>query len=231
MQALIIVGGRGKRMKPLTNKIPKVLLPVADKPFLFWLVKFLKKQAVKEFILATGYKGKMIEKYFGDGNKFGLKISYSKERKPLDTGGAVKNAQKLIKEGDILILNGDSFADINVEKMLRFHKSRKFPITIAVCKINKPQRYGRVIIDRENTVAEFIEKSKGIKDSFINAGVYIFQRKIIKDFPKKTKISLEREVFPKFVGKIGAFKTNGYFVDMGIPEDYQKIKKGYKKIC
>ena len=230
MQALILAGGKGKRMKPLTNKIPKVLLPVTDRPFLFWLINFLKKQGIKEFILATGYKGKMIEDYFGNGGKFGLKIIYSKEKKSLDTGGAVKNARKLIKGKEILIINGDSLVKINVKKMLKFHRSKKLPITMAVCKISNTQRYGKVIIDKKNTVAVFKEKNKNTKKGIINAGFYIFQKEIIESFPKKTKISLEREIFPKFVGRIGVFRINDYFIDMGTPEDYQKIQKEYQKV-
>jgi len=229
MQTLILAGGRGKRMRPLTDRIPKVLLPVAGKPFLFHLINFLKNQGIKEFILAVGYKAQKIKNFFGNGKKFGVKIIYSEEKIPLDTAGAIKNAANLIKDKNILVLNGDSFIDIDIKKMLKFHKRKRLPITIAVFKIKNPGRYGQVLINKKNTIIKFEEKNKIANENFINGGAYIFQTKILKDFPKNKKISLERDIFPRFVGKIAAFKTKGYFIDIGIPQDYKKIKKDFKK--
>ncbi len=220
MQALILVGGLGKRMRPLTDKVPKVLLPVAEKPSLLYLINSLKDQ-VDEFILATGYKGKMIEDYFGDGSKFGTKIIYSKEESPLDTGGAVKLAEDLIEGNEILVLNGDIFIDIDVKKMLRVHHKMKTPITLAVTKVKDSGRFGQVTIE-DDIITEFKEKGES-EEGFINAGVYVFKKEILESFPKDKSISLERDIFPKFVSDMATFETKGYFIDIGVKEDYDKI--------
>jgi len=229
MQALILTGGQGKRMRSLTDKIPKPLLPVGDVPFLEILINFLKKQEVEDFILATGYKADMIENYFSTGEKFNVKIFHSKEKIPLDTGGAVKKAENIIKDEDILILNGDSFIDFDLNKMLEFHKKMGKPITMAVTQVRNPSCSGQLMIDN-NIVTRFEEKGKRTKQGFINAGVYIFQKDILKKFPENKKISLEKEIFPKFAGKISAFKVNGYFIDIGIEKDYRKFNQDIKKL-
>jgi mannose-1-phosphate guanylyltransferase len=230
MQALILAAGRGKRMRPLTDKIPKVMLPVGRKPFLAYLIEYLKKQGINEFILAVCWKKEKIKNYFGDGKKFGVEIVYSEEKKLSDTAGAIKNAENLIKNKNIIILNGDSFVDIDIKKMLKFHKEKKSPITMAVYKTKNPGRYGEVIIDENDIVVRFKEKAKTKRENFINAGVYIFQKKILKNFPKNKKLSLEKDIFPNLAGKIAAFKTKGYFIDIGTQEDYKKLKKEFKKI-
>lgn len=230
MQALILAGGLGTRLRPLTDKIPKPLLPVNNQPFLFHLVKFLKNQGIREFILATGYKEEMIENYFGSGKKLGLKIIYSRETTPLDTGGAIKQAEDLIKDKNILILNGDSFFELNINKMLEFHQKINQPITMAVAEIKDPSRSGQIKINSNNIIAEFKEKGQEKEKSYINAGVYIFQKDVLKDFPKSKKISLEKEIFPQFLGKISAFKTQGYFIDIGIKQDYEKFNQDIKKL-
>jgi len=232
MQCLILAGGRGERMRPLTDEIPKVLLPVAGKPFLQWQIDYLKNYGIKEIILAVGYKAEKIENYFGNGEKFGVKITYSREKEPLGTGGAIKNAENLIKNNKILVLNGDSFVDIDIKKMLEFHQKKKKPITIAVRKTKDVNRYGSVLINKDSIVTSFQEKKEkngDIKECFINAGVYIFQKKILKYFPLDRCVSLEKEIFPKFVNKITAFKINGYFIDIGIPKDYKKANIDFKK--
>jgi len=229
MKILILAGGEGKRMLPLTKKIPKVLLPIAGKPFLEYQINFFKRDGIHDFILAIGHQAKQIKDYFGDGRKFGVKIIYSKEKKPLDTGGAIKKAESLIKNKDILITNGDTLLELNFKKMLTFHKKMQKPITIAVIKVKDTGRFGRVIINEKNIITQFKEKDKKAKEGFINAGVYIFQKRILKDFPQNKKISLEREIFPKFINRISAFKARGYFIDMGIPEDYKKANKDFRK--
>ncbi len=230
MQALILAGGRGTRMRPLTDKIPKVLLPVGGRPFLFYLINFLKTQGVKEFILAVGYKAQKIKDYFGNGEKFGVKIVYSEEKKPLGTGGALKNAEKFIKHRDIFVLNGDIFIDVNIKKMTEFHKRMKLPITIGVCWVNDISRYGRVAINKKNVIMKFEEKEYIKEEGFINGGIYLINKKIIKDLPSNRNISLEKELFPQLIGQMAAFKIKGYFIDIGIPQDYQKFQEDVKNI-
>ena len=221
-QALIICGGRGTRLKPLTNRMPKPLLPVKGTPFLEFLMDYLKIQGFSNFILATGYKSKMIENYFGRGEDLGVNIDYSKERVPLGTGGAVKKAESLITGKEIVVLNGDSFADLDLKKMIRLHNKMKQPITMAVARTKDSGRSGQLGINK-GIVTRFEEKGKQ-KEGFVNAGVYVFRKELLGSIPKK-KVSLEKEIFPKFLGKIATFETNGYFIDIGVKKDYRRFKK------
>ena len=217
-------------MRPLTDKIPKPLLAVGKQPFLAYLISFLKKQGIEEFILTTGYKAEMIENYFGSGRKFGAKIIYSREDVPLDTGGPIKKAENLIKGENILILNGDSFIDFDLKKMTEFHQKMKKPATLAVVKVKNQSRSGQITIDKNSIITRFKEKEKEKGEGFINAGVYIFQKDLLSSFPRDKKISLEKDIFPKLEGNIAAFKNKGYFIDIGAKEDYLKFNKDIKKI-
>jgi mannose-1-phosphate guanylyltransferase len=230
MQALILAGGRGERMRPLTDRIPKVMLPIQGKPFLTYLIEYLKDQGVKDIILAVCWKKEKIKNYFKDGKDFGVKTKYCEEKKPLGTGGAIRNAKDLIKGKNIIILNGDSFVKINLKEMLRYHKKMNLPITIAVLEMKNPERFGRVIINKNNIVIGFKEKGKVRGKAFINAGVYIFKKEVVEEIPKNKRVSLEKEIFPKFLGRISAFRIKNYFIDIGIKKDYQKFKKEFKKI-
>lgn len=229
MQALILAGGRGERMRPLTDNLPKPLLPVAEKPFLNYLVKFLKSQGVSDFIFAIGYKGEQIEAYFKDGRDFGVKILYSKEDFPLGTAGPVKKAEPFIKEEDILVMNGDTFVDIDLKVMMDFHKKMGKSITIAAVNVENPSRYGQLII-RNNIIEEFKEKGAKVESNFINAGAYIVKKDILNSFPQGIKIDFETGIFPKFSNNIAAFQTKGYFIDIGVKEDYYRFSEEIKNL-
>ena len=224
MQTIILAGGRGERLRPLTDNIPKPLVPIADKPFLEYLINFLKNQGITDIVLATGYKSDLIKNYFKNGKNLGIEIIYSKEEFPLGTAGSVKKAENFIKKEDFLVLNGDSFVDINIKLMMDFHKKMGKPITIAAVSVKNPARYGQLII-KDNLVFKFKEKGEKIESNFINAGVYIFRKEVLKRIPVNKKSDFERDIFPNFSGNITAFKTEGYFIDIGIKEDYEKFKK------
>lgn len=231
MQALILAGGPGKRMWPLTNLVPKPLLPINNKPFLVYQMNFLKRQGIENIILAIGHKGRLIKKCLGNGKNLGVQIVYSEEKFPLGTGGAIKQAENLIKNNCIFILNGDTFADVNLKKMLKFHQRNKQPITIAVVEVDNPGRFGQVKINNKNLIINFKEKTQRNQRSLINAGIYIFQKKILKKIPLNKKISLEKDIFPTLIGQIAAFRSKGYFIDIGIPKDYQKAKKELNQVA
>lgn len=225
MQALILSGGRGKRLRPLTDNIPKTLLLIAGKPVLVHQIEFLKKNGIRDLILSVGYKAKIIKDYLGDGKKFGVKIIYSYEKKPLGTGGAVKEAEKHIKGEGIVVLNGDTFSKINLKKMAIFHKKIGQPITIAYVESEDISRSGKVLVDDRNIIVGFKEKT-GIKErGKISAGVYFFQKDVLKNIQKGKKTSLEKKVFPSYVGRIAAFKFDGKIIDMGVLSDYKKLNK------
>lgn len=159
--------------------------------------------------------------------KWGVRIRYSEEEAPLGTGGAVKLAEDLIKTDDFLVLNGDSYLDINLNQFIRFHKLQKALATLALVDVHKPDRYGLVEIDKDYRITNFREKEAVSKSSLINGGIYIFHKKIFAFVPEGN-ISLEKNIFPILMGKCFYGKPHkAYFIDIGIPEEYDRIQKEF----
>jgi len=225
MNAIILAGGLGKRLRPLLGNQPKVLARVLDKPFLEYLLLQLKRYSVNNVILAVGYCGEMIEACFGSGSDLGLHLCYSYEPEPLGTGGALKLAQNLIHSEYFLVMNGDSFFDINLKVLIRYHQKKKALATIGLAKVDDTQRYGAVELDHEGRIVRFLEKTKGGQAGLINGGIYVFQREVLELIPEGRPVSLEHEIFPKLIGKgFYGLPFQAYFVDIGVPEDYLRLQ-------
>ncbi len=225
MQAVILAGGLGTRVRNITeDKIPKVMLPINNKPFLLYILNYLKTQNIKDVVLCVGFKKEIIKDYFRDGRKYGLNLFYSEEKTPLGTAGALKNAERFISSDRFLLLNGDTLFKINLDELLRFHNSKKAKISVALKYLQNTQRYGRVEINSDNAIIQFIEK--GIrKQGIINGGLYLMERDVlslIEKFPS----SLEKDVLPMLINKGLYGKVfDEYFIDIGVPEDYERAKR------
>lgn len=227
--AMILCGGLGTRLRPLTYILPKPMLPVGHRPLLEFQIGYLKKYEFDRIILAVGYLQEQIVRYFAYGEKFGVKIIYSSEKEPLDTGGAIKNAEKLITS-DFLVMNSDVVFDaLNLQKLLSFHKDNKAVATVVVTKMQDPSRFGVVELDERDRIVKFIEKPKGaLKGSrWINAGVYALSPKILSHIRRDKRASIEKNVFPRLAaqGKILGFKYEGYWSDVGTQEDYMRVSR------
>ncbi|URZ14865.1 nucleotidyltransferase family protein [Clostridium felsineum] len=233
MQALILVGGLGTRLRSIVKDRPKPMALIEDKPFLEYLIRNLKKNGIKDIILATGYMSEIIEDYFKDGREFGVNIVYSKENVQLGTAGAIKNAEKYIKD-EVFVLNGDTYFDVDFKKLYEFHKNTNSIFTMVLRKIADASRYGAVECDKENKITSFVEKGETSKSDYINGGIYIIKKKILNLIENEKKVSLEKEVIPKVLReeKIYGYGCGNYFIDIGIPEDYikfcTKVKRGEK---
>ncbi|EAB5363560.1 nucleotidyltransferase family protein [Campylobacter jejuni] len=215
MQAIILCGGLGTRLKSVIKDIPKPMAPINDKPFLEFIFEYLKKQGIKEVILAVSYKYEVIKEYFKD-EFLGIKIKYSIEKEPLGTGGAIKEALKFIKN-EAYVLNGDTFFDIDLSK-LRLNGSK---IYLALKQMNNFDRYGTVNVDGRALVISFEEKVFK-KQGLINGGIYLLDKDIFKDFALQEKFSFEeflQENYKKLKAKAHIF--DDYFIDIGVPEDYR----------
>ena len=186
MKAVILAGGIGKRLKPITDYVPKPLIPINNIPIIEWQIRYLKKFGIKDFIICTGYKNDQIENYLNAKNNFGTKIKFSKERNPLGTGGAIKNASRFIKEKSFLVINGDVITNININKL----KSK----LNSIAAIHLRTKFGILNITNDK-VKSFGEK-KEISDMWMNAGIYHLSKNMIKDLPKKGDI--EKTTFPKY---------------------------------
>ncbi len=188
MKAIILAGGRGKRLRPITDYVPKPLVPIKNIPIIEWQIKYLKKYGVNEVIICTGYKTKMIENYLGIKNT-GVKIKFSIEKSPLGTGGAIKKAGKMINDKSFFVINGDVITNIDLRKLA------KKPNSIASIELRT--KFG-ILETNGNKISKFREK-KEISDLWMNAGIYYLQKKILKDLPNKGDI--EKTLFPDYAKK------------------------------
>jgi len=233
MQAVILAGGLGSRLKEVVSNVPKPMANVAGRPFLEYLLIKLKNSGVEEVFISVGYKGSIVKSFFGSGEKFGLSISYSEEGDGLlGTGGALKFAIHFFGnrlEDDFLVLNGDSFLDIDLEKFFNFHLVQNGIATIALVRVANGERYGTVKLKNNVHIILFCEK--GVRgDGLINGGVYAINKEQFSLLlPEKEIFSLEKDVFPLLINR-GLFGTEveGYFIDIGIPTDYKKAEEYFK---
>jgi len=200
MKAIILAGGRGKRLKPLTDYVPKPLIPINNIPVIEWQIRYLKKFGVKTIIICTGYKTEQIENYLNIKNNFGLKIIFSKEKIPLGTGGAIKQAARQIKEKSFFVLNGDVITNIDIRKLKKENTIASIPLKT---------KFG-VMRVKDDKVSKFSEK-KEIEDLWMNAGIYHLTKKLVKDLPKKGNI--EKTTFPNYAkkGKLNLNKFKNVF--------------------
>ncbi|MBP2676520.1 MAG: nucleotidyltransferase [Deltaproteobacteria bacterium] len=226
MKMILLAGGLGTRLKGVIGSIPKPMAPIVDSPFLEYLFTVFKKQGVKEFIVCTGHGGDAIRDYFGDGGRFGLSIRYTVERELLGTGGAIKLAEEWIETEHFLVTNGDTYFEVDLMDMVRFHESHKGIGTVALVHKEDPGRYGKVVCDRDNRITSFQEKPDGRKAGYINGGLYAFRKDVFHHIPENRVCSMEREILPSLIGEgLYGFPVEGYFIDIGVPEDYEKAKK------
>lgn len=221
-EALILAGGKGTRLKSLIPDRPKPLAPVAGRPFAEWLVLMLRRQGLRRIVFSTGYKGEMFRDCFQDGARCGVDIAYSHEMAPLGTGGAVRQALDTLQTDRFLVLNGDSWCRANLHELAVRHQRRKAAATILLAAVDDCHRFGAVSIDASQAVTCFAEKCAAATSGLINAGVYLFERRVVEPLPLGRNISLERDVLPQLVGRgLFAFTSAGPFLDIGIPETFQ----------
>lgn len=227
MEAVILAGGLGTRLRPVLDNIPKVMAPIAGKPFLWYLLQQLRRQQVVDVCLSVGYLYRPIADHFGDGSCCGVKISYSIEHTPLGTAGAVKKAARMLPS-HFLVLNGDSYLDVRFEDLVNFHAARKSLITIALSESKEPSRYGSVQLGPDNRILDFREKYTSGDLHLINAGVYVIDKTIFDDIPEDVPASLETDVLPRYANQsFYGLKIPGFFVDIGTPSSYQHVKNGF----
>jgi NDP-sugar pyrophosphorylase family protein len=228
MKVILLIGGLGTRLRPLTLHTPKPLLPIGDRPFLAYQLDFLHRQGFREVILCTSYRAEDFRKALGDGSHFGIKLHYVHETTPLGTGGAIKNAEPLIDE-TVLICNGDILMDLNLEELVEFHRHKKATATIALTQVENPSAYGVIQTDTDGRVLQFIEKPAPDKvvSHLINAGAYFFEKEVFAYMPQGKPCSVEREVFPQMLADrkpVYGLHLPGYWLDVGTLEKYQQAQ-------
>jgi NDP-sugar pyrophosphorylase family protein len=226
--ALILCGGLEARLRPTTFSTPKPLLPIGYQALLEYQIQYLKKFEFDKIILAIGYLQEQIVRHL-DEHRLGLRLRYSFEKQPLDTGGAIKNAEAMISS-DFLTLNGDViFSGLDLDKLIYHHKKANAVATIVVAKSKTPARFGAVDLDDNNKVVNFVEKPRKqpVGETWVNAGVYVITPSVLGKIPKARRASLELDVFPKLMreGTIFGYRHDGYWADVGTPDDYLRVQK------
>ena len=233
--AIILAGGLGTRLRSAFASGPKSMGPVAGRPFLDYILRWLRIEGVDDVVLCVGYKRSAIQRYVGKGRKWGLHVVYSIERALLGTGGAVKKAEQLISGDSVIVINGDTLVEVSLKDLVSFHRQRRAWATLATVRMNDHQRYGSLKLDRAGRITGFIEKntikSRGNSPRFINAGVYVFHNMVLNTIRPRRPISLEKEVFPKLAAnrRIYGFVTTASFIDIGVPEDFQRAQVEFRE--
>jgi len=227
MKAIILVGGEGTRLRPLTYSVVKPMVPVVNRPFIEHVIRKLALHGIDEIVLAMGYKPDSIYAYFKDGRGLDVKLTYSLEEKPLGTAGAIKNAGGHV-DNTFFVLNGDCFSDIDYSDMLNQHMRNKAMATIALTHVDDPTRFGVVETDASRRVLRFIEKPawQDVTSHWINAGVYILEPAVLDYIPDNQFYMFENGVFPRMLERgepFYAYRSQAYWIDMGTPEQYHRI--------
>jgi len=223
LQALILAGGEGTRLRPLTSTIPKPVVPLVDRPFIAYTLEWLSGHGVDDVILSCGFMAEGMRGVLGARSAHGMRLRYLEEPEPLGTGGALKFAHGLLDER-FLMLNGDILTDFNLSGLLAQHERTAARATLALVAVEDPSAYGMVRCNADRSVREFVEKPspEQIDTNLISAGVYVLEREVLDTMaPAGTNISIEREVFPELVGTgLFGYASDAYLLDIGTPERY-----------
>ena len=229
MNAVILAGGKGTRLRPLTLNTPKPIVPILSRPFLSLQIELLKKTGIGNIVLSLSYQPRRIEEIFGDGSELGVRIHYTMEPEPLGTAGAVKNAEPLLGSRTV-VFNGDVLSDLDLGDVLRFHESVGAKATIVLTPVANPSAYGLVETEDDGRVRRFLEKPgyDEITCDTINAGVYVLEPELFEYIPASKNYSFERGFFPHLLRDrvpFYGYVHRGYWIDIGTPEKYLKVHR------
>ncbi len=219
--AILLVGGFGTRLMPLTKNTPKPMLTVAGVPVTEHQLAMAKAAGITEIVLATSYLSEVFIPYFGDGSKWGMKIKYAVEKEPLGTGGAIRNAAQLLESDEsVVVLNGDVLSSHNLAEQIHQHEAHDADVTLHLTQVEDARAFGCVPTDGDGRVTAFLEKMENPVTNQINAGCYVFNPRVISTIPLDTVVSVERETFPQLVdsgAKVFGYLEKAYWLDIGTP--------------
>lgn len=218
MKAVIMAGGKGTRLKPLTNDIPKPLIKIIDKPCMEHIINLLRDHNITQIAVTLGHLSQQIIDYFGDGSQLGVELTYFVEDEPLGTAGSVKSTQNFVSE-DFLVISGDAFTNIDLSKAIRYHFAKDSIFTLIAQPHPHPQGLGVLEIDYNNKIIDLMEKPENIKPSLINTGIYIINKRLLNLIPDGF-YDFGKQLLPSLVGKIYAYVTYEFWSDIGTLSSY-----------
>jgi len=222
VQAVILVGGEGTRLRPLTSTVPKPVVPLVDRPFIVFMLEWLARHGVDDVVMSCGFLATAVRNVLGDGSQYGLRLRFVEEPEPRGTAGALKYAEDLLEER-FLMLNGDVLTDIDLTAQIAQHEATGAVGTLALVPVSDPTAYGLVRLHDDQSVSEFVEKPSAdeIDTRLISAGAYVLERAVLDLIPADRNVSIEREVWPQLVGEgLFGYAAEAYWLDIGTPERY-----------
>jgi mannose-1-phosphate guanylyltransferase len=222
MQAVILVGGEGKRLRPLTSTVPKPVVPLVDRPFIAFMLEWLRQHEIDDVIMSCGFLATSVRNVLGDGSQLGIRLRFVEEPDPRGTAGALKFAESMLDER-FLMLNGDVLTDIDLTEQIAQHQSTGAKATLALVPVADPTAYGLVHLHEDRSVKDFVEKPSpdAIDTNLISAGAYVLEREILELVPPQRSVSIEREVWPRLIGNgLYGYPSESYWMDIGSPERY-----------
>src|SRR5678815_898508 len=231
MKAILLAGGKGSRLRPLTLHTPKPIVPIFDRPFLQYQIDLLRQvPEIDEIVLSLNYQPRRIEEVFGDGSDLGIQLRYVVEPTPLGTGGGIKFAAGETRGEPIVVFNGDVLTSVDVRQVLALHRERKAKATIVLTPVDNPSAYGLVETESDGRVRRFLEKPNPdeITCDTINAGIYVLEPGTFDRIPKDVSYSIERAYFPSLIERgetFVAYVDRGYWIDIGTPEKYIQVHR------
>ncbi len=228
LQAVLLIGGFGTRLRPLTDRLPKSMVPVLNRPAIEHTIGYLKQFGIRDIILTLNYLPEIIRDSLGDGERYGVNLVYCMEKEPLGTAGAVKNTAEHLKGGTFVVLNGDVFTSLDINGMLAYHRTNRAVATIALHQVEDPSAFGVVEMEANGRVGAFIEKPKREEatSDWINAGTYLLEAEVLSYIPEGKKYMFEDGLFPTLLRereRVYGYRDSGYWLDMGRPETYYQL--------
>lgn len=225
MKAIIMAGGEGKRLKPITGSTPKPLVPLCGRPVMEHIILLLRRHGITDICAALQYRPDDIKNYFGSGEKFGVRLEYRIEQTALGTAGGVKNCADFYGSEDFLVISGDAACDIDLSKLIAEHQRRSPAATIALCPEPEPLRYGLALCDREGFIRSFIEKPDWwhVVTNLVNTGIYIISPRAMEHVPENEEFDFAKDLFPRLLDegeKLLGVPCDGYWCDIGTPKSY-----------
>src|ERR687893_87405 len=225
MQAVILVGGQGTRLRPITYDTPKALVPLRNRPFMGYMLDFLRSGGLDGAVLSMGYLPDQIQEYLSESGLDGFSVDYAVEDRTLGTAGGIKNAERYLRDrGPVVAVNGDVLSGLDLARLIEKHEGSDALATITLTSVEDPTAYGLVEVDHDMVVHRFIEKPAAdeVTTSLVNAGVYVLEPQVLEMIPSHREVSIEREIFPELqaMGRLRAYVSSSYWRDIGTPRSY-----------
>lgn len=229
MKAVVMAGGEGTRLRPMTSSMPKPLLPVANRPIMEHVLRLLKRHGLSETVVTVQFLASLVKNYFGDGEELGMELTYANEEKPLGTAGSVKNAEEALKDDAFLVISGDALTDFDLTDLIAFHKEKGALVTVCLTRVPNPLEFGITIVDEEGKVERFLEKPTWgqVFSDTVNTGIYVMEPEVFDYVEADTSVDWSGDVFPQLMkeGKpIYGYIAEGYWEDVGTHESYVKAQ-------